>query len=85
MDGLHDPLERMPRRRDPPTWLKENPDYEVEGDMLEVNSWLLFMSWFINKPWWQFVAKRVRDYASSYLVSSASCEPEQEEEKEEGR
>lgn len=35
-DGLHDPLERTPRRRDPPTWLKENPDYEVEGDMLEV-------------------------------------------------
>uniref|UniRef100_A0A671Y5X8 Chromodomain helicase DNA binding protein 8 n=1 Tax=Sparus aurata TaxID=8175 RepID=A0A671Y5X8_SPAAU len=34
-DGLHDPLERTPRRRDPPTWLKENPDYEVEGDMLE--------------------------------------------------
>lgn len=35
-DGVHDPLERTPRRRDPPTWLKENPDYEVEGDMLEV-------------------------------------------------
>lgn len=35
-DGLHDPLERIPRRRDPPTWLKENPDYEVEGDMLEL-------------------------------------------------
>ncbi|KAM8727380.1 chromodomain-helicase-DNA-binding protein 8 isoform 3-T3 [Acanthopagrus schlegelii] len=35
-DGLHDPLERTPRRRDPPTWLKENPDYEVEGDMLEL-------------------------------------------------
>ncbi|XP_068604555.1 chromodomain-helicase-DNA-binding protein 8 [Brachionichthys hirsutus] len=35
-DGLHDPLERAPRRRDPPTWLKENPDYEVEGDMLEL-------------------------------------------------
>uniref|UniRef100_A0A3B3WQN2 Uncharacterized protein n=1 Tax=Poecilia mexicana TaxID=48701 RepID=A0A3B3WQN2_9TELE len=35
LDGLHDPLERAPRRRDPPTWLKENPDYEVEGDMLE--------------------------------------------------
>lgn len=35
-DGLHDSLERTPRRRDPPTWLKENPDYEVEGDMLEV-------------------------------------------------
>uniref|UniRef100_A0AAQ5XCI0 DNA helicase n=1 Tax=Amphiprion ocellaris TaxID=80972 RepID=A0AAQ5XCI0_AMPOC len=35
LDGLHDPLERTPRRRDPPTWLKENPDYEVEGDMLE--------------------------------------------------
>uniref|UniRef100_A0A8C9YR36 Chromodomain helicase DNA binding protein 8 n=1 Tax=Sander lucioperca TaxID=283035 RepID=A0A8C9YR36_SANLU len=34
-DGLNDPLERTPRRRDPPTWLKENPDYEVEGDMLE--------------------------------------------------
>ncbi|XP_056247356.1 chromodomain-helicase-DNA-binding protein 8 isoform X4 [Seriola aureovittata] len=34
-DGL-DPLERTPRRRDPPTWLKENPDYEVEGDMLEL-------------------------------------------------
>uniref|UniRef100_A0A671Y0R1 Chromodomain helicase DNA binding protein 8 n=1 Tax=Sparus aurata TaxID=8175 RepID=A0A671Y0R1_SPAAU len=27
-----------PRRRDPPTWLKENPDYEVEGDMLELLS-----------------------------------------------
>uniref|UniRef100_A0A3B5LRG5 Chromodomain helicase DNA binding protein 8 n=1 Tax=Xiphophorus couchianus TaxID=32473 RepID=A0A3B5LRG5_9TELE len=40
LDGLHDPLERAPRRRDPPTWLKENPDYEVEGDMLEVKSWL---------------------------------------------
>lgn len=38
-DGL-DPLERTPRRRDPPTWLKENPDYEVEGDMLEVRSTL---------------------------------------------
>uniref|UniRef100_A0A672R4A9 Chromodomain-helicase-DNA-binding protein 8 n=1 Tax=Sinocyclocheilus grahami TaxID=75366 RepID=A0A672R4A9_SINGR len=25
-----------PRRRDLPNWLKENPDYEVEGDMLEV-------------------------------------------------
>uniref|UniRef100_A0AAQ5YYW6 DNA helicase n=1 Tax=Amphiprion ocellaris TaxID=80972 RepID=A0AAQ5YYW6_AMPOC len=36
LDGLHDPLERTPRRRDPPTWLKENPDYEVEGDMLEL-------------------------------------------------
>lgn len=36
-DGLDDPLERTPRRRDPPTWLKENPDYEVEGDMLEVH------------------------------------------------
>ncbi|XP_034411872.1 chromodomain-helicase-DNA-binding protein 8 isoform X4 [Cyclopterus lumpus] len=35
-DGLNDPLERAPRRRDPPTWLKENPDYEVEGDMLEL-------------------------------------------------
>ncbi|TNM98083.1 hypothetical protein fugu_014329 [Takifugu bimaculatus] len=35
-DGVHDPLERTPRRRDPPTWLKENPDYEVEGDMLEL-------------------------------------------------
>ncbi|KAE8291323.1 Chromodomain-helicase-DNA-binding protein 8 [Larimichthys crocea] len=34
-DGL-DPLERTPRRRDPPTWLKENPEYEVEGDMLEL-------------------------------------------------
>lgn len=28
--------ERAPRRRDLPNWLKENPDYEVEGDMLEV-------------------------------------------------
>lgn len=37
-DGLNDSLERIPRRRDPPTWLKENPDYEVEGDMLEVLS-----------------------------------------------
>ncbi|KAM4551021.1 chromodomain-helicase-DNA-binding protein 8 isoform 2-T2 [Odontesthes bonariensis] len=36
LDGLHDALERTPRRRDPPTWLKENPDYEVEGDMLEL-------------------------------------------------
>lgn len=36
-DGLDDPLDRTPRRRDPPTWLKENPDYEVEGDMLEVH------------------------------------------------
>ncbi|XP_078143635.1 chromodomain-helicase-DNA-binding protein 8 isoform X2 [Centroberyx gerrardi] len=35
-DGVHDPMERTPRRRDPPTWLKENPDYEVEGDMLEL-------------------------------------------------
>ncbi|XP_051944693.1 chromodomain-helicase-DNA-binding protein 8 isoform X1 [Hippocampus zosterae] len=35
-EGLLDPLERIPRRRDPPTWLKENPDYEVEGDMLEL-------------------------------------------------
>ncbi|KAM4605422.1 chromodomain-helicase-DNA-binding protein 8 isoform 2-T4 [Polymixia lowei] len=34
--GVHDPMERTPRRRDPPTWLKENPDYEVEGDMLEL-------------------------------------------------
>uniref|UniRef100_A0A8C1SRI0 Chromodomain-helicase-DNA-binding protein 8 n=1 Tax=Cyprinus carpio TaxID=7962 RepID=A0A8C1SRI0_CYPCA len=25
-----------PRRRDLPNWLKENPDYEVEGDMLEL-------------------------------------------------
>ncbi|XP_030629653.1 chromodomain-helicase-DNA-binding protein 8 [Chanos chanos] len=25
-----------PRRRDLPSWLKENPDYEVEGDMLEL-------------------------------------------------
>ncbi|XP_076828846.1 LOW QUALITY PROTEIN: chromodomain-helicase-DNA-binding protein 8 [Brachyhypopomus gauderio] len=25
-----------PRKRDLPTWLKENPDYEVEGDMLEL-------------------------------------------------
>uniref|UniRef100_A0A6Q2XW96 DNA helicase n=1 Tax=Esox lucius TaxID=8010 RepID=A0A6Q2XW96_ESOLU len=29
--------ERAPRRRDLPNWLKENPDYEVEGDMLEVH------------------------------------------------
>ncbi|XP_041847243.1 chromodomain-helicase-DNA-binding protein 8 [Melanotaenia boesemani] len=36
LDGFHDALERTPRRRDPPTWLKENPDYEVEGDMLEL-------------------------------------------------
>ncbi|XP_061588745.1 chromodomain-helicase-DNA-binding protein 8 isoform X3 [Cololabis saira] len=36
IDGLHDSLERTPRRRDPPTWLKENPEYEVEGDMLEL-------------------------------------------------
>ncbi|XP_011484855.1 chromodomain-helicase-DNA-binding protein 8 isoform X1 [Oryzias latipes] len=36
MDGLHNSLERAPRRRDPPTWLKENPEYEVEGDMLEL-------------------------------------------------
>ncbi|KAM7378854.1 hypothetical protein PAMP_004449 [Pampus punctatissimus] len=35
-DGLNDSLERTPRRRDPPTWLKANPDYEVEGDMLEL-------------------------------------------------
>ncbi|XP_038860170.1 chromodomain-helicase-DNA-binding protein 8-like [Salvelinus namaycush] len=28
--------ERAPRRRDLPNWLKENPDYEVEGDMLEL-------------------------------------------------
>uniref|UniRef100_A0A8C5NC61 Chromodomain-helicase-DNA-binding protein 8 n=1 Tax=Gouania willdenowi TaxID=441366 RepID=A0A8C5NC61_GOUWI len=34
-DGL-DPLDRIPRRRDLPTWLKENPEYEVEGDMLEL-------------------------------------------------
>uniref|UniRef100_A0A672KXS9 Chromodomain-helicase-DNA-binding protein 8-like n=1 Tax=Sinocyclocheilus grahami TaxID=75366 RepID=A0A672KXS9_SINGR len=27
-----------PRRRDLPNWLKENPDYEVEGDMLEVST-----------------------------------------------
>uniref|UniRef100_A0A671S501 Chromodomain-helicase-DNA-binding protein 8-like n=1 Tax=Sinocyclocheilus anshuiensis TaxID=1608454 RepID=A0A671S501_9TELE len=27
-----------PRRRDLPNWLKENPDYEVEGDMLEVSA-----------------------------------------------
>uniref|UniRef100_A0A665X8A1 Chromodomain helicase DNA binding protein 8 n=1 Tax=Echeneis naucrates TaxID=173247 RepID=A0A665X8A1_ECHNA len=47
-DGL-DPLERTPRRRDPPIWLKENPDYEVEGDMLEVNSWrTLIMLWHLN-------------------------------------
>uniref|UniRef100_H2SVH7 Chromodomain helicase DNA binding protein 8 n=1 Tax=Takifugu rubripes TaxID=31033 RepID=H2SVH7_TAKRU len=45
-DGVHDPLERTPRRRDPPTWLKENPDYEVEGDMLEVRSTL---SWSKRK------------------------------------
>lgn len=25
-----------PRKRDLPNWLKENPEYEVEGDMLEV-------------------------------------------------
>ncbi|XP_035391960.1 chromodomain-helicase-DNA-binding protein 8 isoform X1 [Electrophorus electricus] len=25
-----------PRKRDLPNWLKENPDYEVEGDMLEL-------------------------------------------------
>uniref|UniRef100_A0AAY4ATX1 DNA helicase n=1 Tax=Denticeps clupeoides TaxID=299321 RepID=A0AAY4ATX1_9TELE len=30
--------ERAPRRRDLPNWLKENPDYEVEGDMLEVSA-----------------------------------------------
>ncbi|KAM9790504.1 chromodomain-helicase-DNA-binding protein 8 isoform X2 [Syngnathus typhle] len=35
-DGFLDPLERIPRHRDPPTWLKENPEYEVEGDMLEL-------------------------------------------------
>ncbi|XP_072297120.1 chromodomain-helicase-DNA-binding protein 8 isoform X3 [Eucyclogobius newberryi] len=35
-EGLLDPLECTPRRRDPPTWLKENPEYEVEGDMLEL-------------------------------------------------
>ncbi|XP_076018245.1 chromodomain-helicase-DNA-binding protein 8 isoform X3 [Genypterus blacodes] len=35
-EGSMDPLDRTPRRRDPPTWLKENPDYEVEGDMLEL-------------------------------------------------
>uniref|UniRef100_A0A4W5RV96 Chromodomain-helicase-DNA-binding protein 8 n=1 Tax=Hucho hucho TaxID=62062 RepID=A0A4W5RV96_9TELE len=28
--------ERAPRRRDLPNWLKENPEYEVEGDMLEL-------------------------------------------------
>uniref|UniRef100_A0A673Y572 Chromodomain helicase DNA binding protein 8 n=1 Tax=Salmo trutta TaxID=8032 RepID=A0A673Y572_SALTR len=28
---------RAPRRRDLPNWLKENPEYEVEGDMLEVH------------------------------------------------
>uniref|UniRef100_A0A8C8ETX0 Chromodomain-helicase-DNA-binding protein 8 n=1 Tax=Oncorhynchus tshawytscha TaxID=74940 RepID=A0A8C8ETX0_ONCTS len=28
--------ERAPRRRDMPNWLKENPEYEVEGDMLEL-------------------------------------------------
>ncbi|XP_066536668.1 chromodomain-helicase-DNA-binding protein 8 [Hoplias malabaricus] len=26
----------IPRKRDLPNWLKENPDYEVEGDMLEL-------------------------------------------------
>uniref|UniRef100_A0A1A8BIU0 Chromodomain helicase DNA binding protein 8 n=1 Tax=Nothobranchius kadleci TaxID=1051664 RepID=A0A1A8BIU0_NOTKA len=36
LDGLRDALERTPRRRDPPIWLKENPEYEVEGDMLEL-------------------------------------------------
>nr|XP_055057519.1 chromodomain-helicase-DNA-binding protein 8 isoform X1 [Misgurnus anguillicaudatus] len=31
-EGVH----HAPRRRDLPNWLKENPDYEVEGDMLEL-------------------------------------------------
>ena len=31
-------LLHAPRKRDLPNWLKENPDYEVEGDMLEVRS-----------------------------------------------
>uniref|UniRef100_A0A4W5RJS6 Chromodomain helicase DNA binding protein 8 n=1 Tax=Hucho hucho TaxID=62062 RepID=A0A4W5RJS6_9TELE len=30
--------ERAPRRRDLPNWLKENPEYEVEGDMLEIST-----------------------------------------------
>uniref|UniRef100_A0AAY4AS85 DNA helicase n=1 Tax=Denticeps clupeoides TaxID=299321 RepID=A0AAY4AS85_9TELE len=36
--------ERAPRRRDLPNWLKENPDYEVEGDMLEASSCLVWVS-----------------------------------------
>ncbi|XP_067108594.1 chromodomain-helicase-DNA-binding protein 8 isoform X1 [Osmerus mordax] len=35
-DGVVQSAERAPRRRGPPNWLKENPDYEVEGDMLEL-------------------------------------------------
>ncbi|KAM8839082.1 chromodomain-helicase-DNA-binding protein 8 isoform 1-T1 [Synchiropus picturatus] len=31
-----DPLDRTPRRRDPSAWLKQNPDYDADGDMLEL-------------------------------------------------
>uniref|UniRef100_A0A673J4C6 Chromodomain-helicase-DNA-binding protein 8 n=1 Tax=Sinocyclocheilus rhinocerous TaxID=307959 RepID=A0A673J4C6_9TELE len=40
-----------PRRRDLPNWLKENPDYEVEGDMLEVSAKLRLNSSFLSSSW----------------------------------
>lgn len=86
-DGFDDPLDRTPRRRDPPTWLKENPDYEVEGDMLEVHLQSVLFPFRL--------ASEVTLPASHsscfcfclvlFCFFAASCEQNQEEEEEESR
>lgn len=86
-DGFDDPLDRTPRRRDPPTWLKENPDYEVEGDMLEVHlqSVLFTFCWAPKVTLPASHSSCFCFYLVRFCFFAASCEQNQEEEEEESR
>ncbi len=70
-DALLDPLERTPRRRDPPTWLKENPDYEVEGDMLEVCTFMTLISCQFMLLWFQVY--KGRQVCTLFLFYNITC------------
>uniref|UniRef100_A0A8C2BS82 Chromodomain helicase DNA binding protein 8 n=1 Tax=Cyprinus carpio TaxID=7962 RepID=A0A8C2BS82_CYPCA len=53
-----------PRRRDLPNWLKENPDYEVEGDMLELKKFLSLLQLLVNRTKRKRRRKRVEKGAA---------------------
>lgn len=85
-DGFEDPLDRTPRRRDPPTWLKENPDYEVEGDMLEVHlQSLLFTFSLASKVALPASILHLNHWLLWLFLFAASCEQNKEEEEEKSR